>query len=135
MLEDYIYDNCPQFWGKITKDVIKRLITQQPDKLIIIKNSNEIKGVGFYFRLSDRTLELIKTSKFDTTILSNVIQCLNENGHNIHFAFIVAKGLKTILKGLRKVIKRESAKTVSWYSEDRLKFNIFNVGGRDGAKI
>lgn len=118
-IEDYVYDNYPELHGKVTREQVKTLFTQYPDHAVIVKNNGALEVVAFYYKLTDRTLKLIKTNKLDTSRPKNALRCLKEHGRNIHVILVVAESMKAILKGMRITIKKENAKTISGYTFDR----------------
>lgn len=131
---DFVYDNYPSIHGKITKEQVANLLTIYDKQVIVIRKEEGvfhkrqvIKGVGFYFRLSNRMLKEVKDRIVDIGNPRNAIYLLRQNGRNIHFAFLVAKGVKTIMKGLKEVIKREQPKTVSWFDPSMEHFFIRKI--------
>lgn len=136
---DFVYNNYPEIHSKITKEQVENLLKIYDRQVIVVKEKGiftkeKIKGVGFYLTLSDKTLREVKSGILDTGNPNNAVYLLGDIGRNIHFVFIVIKeGIKTILKGMKEVIKREKAKTVSWYSEDRSRFHCYNLGGNNGS--
>lgn len=130
-LTDFIWDNYRVVQAQLKKEQIEALLRQYSDRVIIVRELGDIKGIGFYLRLTDETFKQIREGVFDTTKIENAKICLDENGNNIFFAFVVADSFKTVMKGLRQVIENEKPKTVSWYSFDRKIFHNYRVGGKN----
>lgn len=99
------------------------------DNTVIVNKDGNIIGIGFYLRLNDWLFEQIKNRQFDIRKPENIIICFDNEGSNIHFIGVVANSSRVILKGLRKVIKTEAPKSISWFSpnmEDFFTKNIVN---------
>ena len=69
-LVDFVYDNYPAIQGKITKEQVENLLTIYDRQVIVVKDKEVIKGVGFYFKLSNRTLREVKSRMLD---IGNII--------------------------------------------------------------
>ena len=82
-------------------------------------------GIGVFLTLNDETykrLEMIDIRRID------VLQALAlEVGRNVHFVLLVAKDLKTIMRGLRQVIRDFKPKTVSWWNPSFSKLHKYEV--------
>lgn len=98
-----------------TIEQLQRGITNHPDKLVIIRDEN-IKGIGIFLRLSDKTFAELKS--FDIQRVDILKGFLNETGSNIHFILLCADGYKTIMTGLNHVKRRYNPKTISWWNPD-----------------
>ena len=123
-LVDFVYDNYPVIQGQVTKEQVENLLTIYDRQVIVVKDKEVIKGVGFYFKLSNRTLKEVRNKTLDIGNPTNAVYCLKDNGRNIHFVLLVAKKVSVILKGLKEVIRREIPITVSWFSPDMTQFFI-----------
>ena len=122
LMQNY-YSHCPRELIP-TKEEIDRALTNHPEKIIVIRD-NEIMGIGVFLTLNDETykrLEMIDIRRID------VLQALAlEVGRNVHFVLLVAKDLRTIMRGLRQVIRNFKPKTVSWWSPDFRKLHKYEV--------
>lgn len=129
-LSKYIYKNYPNLKNKIQYWQLLSLLDKNEDKVITIKENEEFKGSALYIRISDDDLWKIEYGFIDLTNPKEIVQLLNSKGDNIHFLYVLADGQKTILKGLREVIKKENPKTISWFNPEMTKLNKFNLKGR-----
>ena len=129
MLElcDHILRNYPKLTNRIARWQLLSLLDRNEDKVIIVKENGLIKGSALYLKLTDETLWKLEYGFIDLRNPEIVNQMLKERGDNIHFLYVLANGVRTILKGLREVIKKENPKTVSWYNPEMTKFNKFNL--------
>ena len=118
---DFILDNYKviEHYGQ---ERIKTLLAAYKDRIIVVRDGNCIKGIALYFKLTHGTFYKLKFREMDLSVPDNINICRVENGDNIHFFMVVADGLKTILQGLRPLMK--DARTVSWFSPDMTKFFI-----------
>jgi len=95
-------------------------------KTIVIEDL-KVHGVALYIKINDEVLQDIESGRMDLTSPSNMAYCRCQDGDNIHFFLLAANGVKTILKGLREIIKTEHPKTVSWFSPDMKDFFIRRI--------
>lgn|SRR3990167_10319639 len=132
MLElcDHILKNYPKLTNQVSRWQLLSLLDRNEDRVVIIKENEKIKGSALYLQLTDETLWQIKYGFIDLKNPETVNRMLREQGDNIHFLYVLADGVKTILRGLREVIKKENPKTVSWYNPEMTKFNKFNLKER-----
>ena len=80
-----------------------------------------------YASLTDEILNRVMNKTINLGNPSTATYCLGENGENIHFIFVVSKNMKTILKGLKRIMVEKNPKTVSWFSPDMSGFFIRRV--------
>jgi len=127
MLEicDYILENYPGLKNKVARWQLLSLLDKNEDKIIIVKEDNKFKGAAMYAKLTDETLWQLEYGFLNISNPDTINRMLQETGNNIHFLCLIADGVKTILKGLREVIKKENPQTVSWYNPEMTKFNKF----------
>jgi len=123
----YIYENYPTLKSKIQYWQLLSLLDRNDDKIITVKEDNKFKGSALYSRISDDILWKIEWGFLDMSKPQDIQEVLNGKGNNIHFLYLLADGQKTILKGLREVIKKENPKTVSWFNPEMTKLNKFNI--------
>lgn len=121
-----MWENYPILKSSEKKN-IGHLFNAHNDKIIVVKNER-INAVGFYFRLTDETYNDLKNRKINLITLGVFQKCLEENGKNIHFAFTVANGFRSLREGIREVIRKEKPLTVSWYNSKMTKFFNRKVG-------
>ena len=105
-----------------TREVIEQALAQHADKFVKVGN---IKGMAVFLTLTDETYERLE--EFDISKVETLIPMAQERGENLHFVVVAADGLRTIRKGLRKVIRRLNPKTVSWWSPDFKRLHRFNL--------
>ena len=104
-----------------TKQQIEEFFDVYKDRIVKVYDGEQIKGIAFYFKLSDETLSKIQEKELDLTDFNIVNQFFKENGDNIHFFAVVADGYKTIMDGIRKI---KNYKSISWFSPDMEDFFI-----------
>jgi hypothetical protein len=126
-LSKYIYNNYPGLKDKFQYWQILSLFDKNEDKIITVKENGEFKGSSLYLKISDDILWKIEYGFIDLTKPDEVAQMFNSKGDNVHFLYVLAGGVKTILRGLREVIEKEKPKTVSWYNPEMTKLNKFNL--------
>ena len=124
---DYIYHNYPGLKDKVAYWQLLSLLDRNEDKVITVKEGDKFRGASLFVRISDDDLWKIEYGFLDLTNQENIAKLLNGSGDNIHFIYVLADSMKTILRGLREVIKKENPKTVSWYNPEMTKFNKFNL--------
>ena len=118
----YIYENYPNLKNKIKFWQLLSLLDRNEDKIAIVKKNGKLTGVGMYVRISDETLWKIEYGFLDLTNPITMGELLKEDGDNIHFLFVLTDGYKTIMKGLKEVIRKENPKVISWFVENKNKF-------------
>ena len=124
-LSKYIYTNYPNLKDRFQLWQIMSLLDKNEDKVISVQENGKLKGARLFARVSDDILWKIEYGFIDLTNPQQVWEVINSKGDNIHFLYVLADSQKTILKGLREVIKKENPKTVSWFSSNMTKFNKF----------
>lgn len=127
MLElcDYIYTNYPLFKRQIPRWRLLSLLDKNEDKVVYTLENGKLVSAGFFVRITDTTLAKMKLGFVDIKNYTVIQELLQEKGNNIHFLFALGDGYKSIRKGIRKMIKRENPKSVSWYKQDMSKLNVF----------
>ena len=113
-LAKHFYNNYPDarrfaFWKLLS------LMDRHRDKLICVKEDGKILGSALYLRLNDEDIKNIIYGEISIGNPEIAQDLLSRKGDNIHFIYVFADGEKTILKGLKKVIKKENPRSVSWY--------------------
>ncbi len=129
-LARYIYKNYPGLKDKVLLWQLLSLLDKNEDKVIVVRENTVLMGCGMFVRISDEQLWKLQYGFIDLTKPNEIQELLNSKGENIHFLYLLADGIKTILKGLREVIKKENPKTVSWFNPSMTKFHKFTLKGR-----
>lgn len=117
-LAEYVHENYEPANQNFPFWKILSLIDQHRDKIIFVKDGKKFKGAAMYIKLDDDAIAGILEGTIDPTSPDDMRVLLNSQGDNIHFIFVVADGIKTILKGLREVMKRENPYSVTWFNPD-----------------
>ena len=125
---DFIYENYKKY-KLFTKEQIEFFLIVYQERIVRVYEDLELKGIAFYFKLDDETLDRITNRKLRLNNTNVVNKCFLQDGDNIHFFAVVADGANTIIKGLR-VILNQNVKSVSWFSPDMHKFFIRRVSCR-----
>ena len=127
MIPEYLMDN---YYAKTNRmDIvpslqqIKQAILNHPDKIIIVRDG-KIKGISFYFKLTDATYQRLETLDIrDIEVLKSMAQ---ENGENFYFVLMVADGYKTMRIMHSRLLKLKP-KTFSWWNPDMNKLHKYEV--------
>ena len=117
-LSEYIHENYGPANENFPFWKILNLIDRHQDKIVFVKDGKKFKGAAMYIKLDDDAIAGILEGMIDPTSPDDMRILLSSQGDNIHFIFIVADGIKTILKGLRKVIAKENPYSVTWFNPD-----------------
>ena len=123
----FLYDNYPGFNSSFPIWKLLSIVDRNADKVVYVRDRGVLKGAAFYLKLTDQSLHLVDLgviSLKERDIVENLIQ---EDGDNVHFVCVLADNAKTILKGLRQVIKKESPKTISWFKPDMDKIHFVKL--------
>ena len=120
----FLYDNYPEFNRMFEFWQLLSLIDRNTDKVVVVRESGELKGAAMFLKLKDKALQGVEDGFLDIKEPEIMAQLLNQNGENIHFIGVLADGAKTVLKGLRKVIERENPRSVSWLDKDMKLHNV-----------
>jgi hypothetical protein len=134
---DYLMINYYSQYHGTDPDVIPSLenmrqgLKNQPDKIVVVRDKTGIKGVAIYLTLSDKSYDLLET--MNITKKDVLMTLLEDHGPNVHFILLCAKGVNTILLGMKEVLIRERAKTVSWWSPDLNRLHKYIV--KEGAVL
>ena len=115
----FIKDN----YRNLKKEQVEKFLAVYKERVIRVCDGDKLKGIAFYFKLTDKTLEGVRNKSIDLTNPDIVNKCFEENGDNIHFFSVVADGYKTIMSGLRETMNN-NIKSVSWFSSDMKRFFI-----------
>ena len=81
-------------------------------------------------KLTDNTLNAIDLGVISLKDPEVIVKVLEEDGDNIHFIGVLADGLKTVLRGLREVIRKENPKTISWFKPEMDRVHFIKLGGQ-----
>ena len=125
-LAKYIYKNYPNLKEKVQYWQVLSLLDRNEDKIVIVKDT-EFRCTALYAKISDETLWKIEYGFLDLKNSRDIQEVLNDKGNNIHVLYLLADGQNSILKGLRKVIKKENPKTISWFNPEITKLNKFTL--------
>ena len=114
---NYVWNDFPKvrlipFWQ------VLGIIDRNQEKVVVIKDSSGIKGAAMFLTLTDESLTRIllkEINVFDEIDMQNLFK---EDGDNIHFIFVLAENMKTVLKGLKKVIQDKNPYSVSWFNPE-----------------
>ena len=129
-ITEYLYNNYPRFKSMFPKWKLLSILDKNMDKVAFIREDGKLKGAALFFKLTDSTLFGVDVgfiSLKDPEVVKKVIE---ENGENIHFIGVLADNMKTVLRGLKEVIKKENPKTVSWFKEDMNKVHFIKLRGQ-----
>jgi len=128
-ISKYMYENYPSFKEMFPRWNLLSLLDKNRDKIAVIKEGKFIKGAALYLKLTDNSLSLIDAGVINLKSPDTIRELIKENGDNIHFVGVLADGTRTILKGLKDVIKRNSPKTISWFKPDMDSVHFIKVRG------
>lgn len=112
---EYVYKNYETLKGSITYSQVLSLLDRFDNNIIVMREDDQITGVGIYFMTDDMSMRRIKSYVYRLNNPEHILEIMKRRGDNLHFIGVVAKDTKTILKGLKEVIKREKPKTISWF--------------------
>ena len=122
---DFIYNGYHQL--KLDKDMLRNFVDSYKDKFLIEYKDGNVTLVLFYLNITDETLQDLVDKKINIADEIVFKQCLSEEGNNIHFGFVVGKGMRPILKNLKLLIKKNQPNTVSWYEPNMKRLQLFNT--------
>lgn len=108
----------------VTEDQMIKMIDLNKDKIIVVMEGEEIKGVAIFLTLTDETYARLDTLNFNK--IEELSWLLAEKGNNLHFIVVVGSGIGTILKGIRKT-KLLKPKTISWFNPTMTKLHKYNL--------
>lgn len=108
-----------------TSDQLEQALSNHPDKLVVVRDELGIKGMAVFLRLSDKSYNHLQ--KMDISQLDVIKALLPEDGDNFHFVLLAAGDFKTIMSGLRKVIKSQKPRTISWWDPEYTKLHRYNL--------
>jgi len=127
---DFVYTKYPGAKETVDRQQIENLLRNNKENTLKIECHGDIVGAGFYVRITDESLFKLRVGLIDITHPDEILKLLKESGNNIHFLFAISDGQKTILKGIREVMRIHNPRTISWFNKDMTKLNIFNLKGR-----
>lgn len=106
------YAGCPKHLIP-DQDTLVQALDLHKDKVVVVLEGTEIKGVAIFLTLSDETYSNLESYNVgDMEVLGKLLQ---EKGQNLHFIVLTANGLKTIIEGMNKT-KKLKPKTISWWN-------------------
>ena len=123
----YVYNNYPEFSKKFEFWQILSLIDRNKEKIIYIRENNLFAGCAMYLTLTEESFQFIKSDGTSLTDPNFMGKFIEEDGDNIHFIYVLAKGYKIIRKGIDKLLLLRSPKTISWYNPKMNKFHYYKV--------
>ena len=81
--------------------------------------------MAVYVTLSDDTYARLE--QLDIRNIEIIKALTLENGLNIHFLLLASDSYKTIMIGLRRVIKKHNPRTISWWEPDFSYLHKYNM--------
>src|SRR3990167_11146913 len=105
---------------------ILSLLDRNEEKVVAIKDEKNFKGAGMYLRITDDALWKLITGQIKIDNIDDMKNLFEEKGDNIHFIYVLSDSMKTTLRGLKMVIKKERPHSVSWYKPD-MSIHILNL--------
>lgn len=122
LVAKYVWNNYPNIKLKCEFWQLLSLLDRNQEKIVFVRDNERFIGAAFYLKLSDENFLKVLSKKHDLTNPQNLKDLLNDGGNNIHFLYVVAENMKTVLKGIRKMIHHENPESVSWFkpSMDRV---------------
>ena len=123
----FLWANYPEFNNRFNYQGVVQIMNMLPHRVKTYEVRGELQAVALFFKLSDRNFNLLQKRVIDTSSITGVKRCIYDDGPNIHFFLLCSLGGNTfgIYKCLREIIRDEFAYTVSWYSLDRSKLNVY----------
>ena len=108
---NYVYRNYPDIKNAISYDDLLKFLIQNERNIIYVEEDGKIKGVAFYLKVDDETLD-----KFRKEEIHNIYDLNYKlyNGDNIYIPMLIADSAETILIGMNRLIKRECPTIISW---------------------
>ncbi len=131
MLElcNHIYENYPNMKKMFPRWRLLSLLDKNEDKVFYFKENGKFICAALYVKLTDKTFAKMDLGFVNMRNSEEVQELLKENGKNIHVIYVLANGMKSIRKGIRKVIEKENPKTFSWYEPDMSRLHIYKIKG------
>lgn len=126
---DFLYRGYPGFNKAFPRWKLLSLIDRHTDKVAVIRDGG-IKGAALYLKLTDNSLNMIDLGVVNIELPEVITELIKENGDNLHFVAVLADGAKTVLKGLKEVIRKENPKTVTWFKPDMDRVHYIKLGGQ-----
>lgn len=127
VLINFILSNYNFLNNNYSYDDINHLLRYFNENSVLIINNNEPVAFGIFLLLSDQSFKLVQDKSIDITLSSTLMKLINEDGDNIHFILAVSKSYHYTREALKEVIKKFNPKTISWFSPDMLKLNIYDA--------
>ncbi len=126
---NFIYKKYPLLLEAYPKWMLLSFIDRNPDKIIVEKEYGVVNGVAIFLEINDDALLDIVNGDVSITNSDDIKLLLNRKGNNIHFILCAAESMKYILRGLKKVIKRNNPSSVSWWNPSMSKISFIKMGG------
>lgn len=125
-LQEHYYSKYAGIMPEMVPDnqTLIRALNLHNDKVVVVCDGDEIKGVAVFLTLSDETFKKIDT--FNLVDVGVLGKLLHEKGPNLHFIVLTAKNFEVIRKGIRKV-KKLNPKTISWWNPDMSKLHKYTL--------
>jgi len=120
----FVYRNYTDLSSRLTFTQVLSLVDRFEKNIVIVKDGDVVKGAAMYFMVDDLGLERIRTRGLDLSKPGDIEKIMERAGDNLHFFSVVADDMKTILKGLKSIIKLKKPKTVSWFKPNMIDFRI-----------
>ena len=125
-LARYVYENYPNIKTMAPFSQILSLLDRNEEKVVAIKDEKNFKGAAMYLRITDNSLWKLITGQIKIDNIDDMKNLFEEKGDNIHFIYVLSDSMKTTLRGLKMVIKKERPHSVSWYKPD-MSIHILNL--------
>jgi hypothetical protein len=111
----FVYKSYETLHGSITYSQVLSLLDKFEDNVIVVRENDEIVGVAIYLMTDDISIRRVKSYVYRLNNPEHILEIMKRKGDNLHFIGVVAKDVRIILKGLKRVIKKENPKTISWF--------------------
>lgn len=117
------YAGCPSHLIPEEEDLVRALDIHK-DKIVVVLDGEQIRGVAVFLTLSDETFANIESIDVGNMEILRVL--LQETGSNIHFILLTADSYETIKDGV-KAVKALHPKTISWWNPTNTQLHKYKL--------
>lgn len=107
-------------------DVVEKIIEMNIHRIITVKENDKYVGAALFLTLTDETYDRLEKLEICNEDVMTIL--MKEEGKNAHFIIVAGDGVRTLLKGLRKL---EGYKTASWWDPEMRRLHKYKLGGKN----
>ena len=119
---DFCYESHPELLETVPEWKMMEILERYKKNIIIERRKGKIVGVAIFIKVNDKYIDDIERGEIKYNRIDELF--LVPYGNNVLFIGVVADGVRTVLRGLKNIIKKEKPRRLCWYNYKKEEFSI-----------